>query len=199
LARSWILILFSAKITQVAAIKINSAKAFWPGLAALALIMLPDQALLAQVQKANTEHEAQEINVPAPPFSPDIFPCSQCHQVKDLPPNTQRRQLTDMHQEIQLKHGDSRRWCLDCHDIMDRDQLHDASGEKIDFSESFKLCGQCHGIKLRDWRAGVHGKRTGLWNGQKHYLLCVHCHNPHDPAFKPLKPEPPPRHSRMEK
>jgi formate-dependent nitrite reductase cytochrome c552 subunit len=23
-------------------------------------------------------------------------------------------------------------------------------------------------------------------------LLCAHCHNPHDPKFKPLKPEPPP-------
>jgi formate-dependent nitrite reductase cytochrome c552 subunit len=23
-------------------------------------------------------------------------------------------------------------------------------------------------------------------------LLCAHCHNPHDPKFKPLKPEPSP-------
>ena len=46
--------------------------------------------------------------------------------------------------------------------------------------------------KLRDWRAGVHGKRTGSWNGQKQYLLCVNCHNPHSPHFQPLKPMPPP-------
>jgi hypothetical protein len=39
---------------------------------------------------------------------------------------------------------------------------------------------------------GVHGKRTGNWNGQKQYLLCVNCHNPHSPHFKPLKPMPPP-------
>jgi hypothetical protein len=45
----------------------------------------------------------------------------------------------------------------------------------------------------RDWKAGIHGKRTGYFEGgQRMYMLCVHCHNPHDPAFRPLKPEPPP-------
>jgi hypothetical protein len=39
---------------------------------------------------------------------------------------------------------------------------------------------------------GIHGKRTGSWNGAKQYLLCVHCHNPHSPHFAPLKPMPPP-------
>jgi hypothetical protein len=38
----------------------------------------------------------------------------------------------------------------------------------------------------------VHGKRSGYWNGRKSYLLCAHCHNPHQPRFKPLRPEPPP-------
>jgi hypothetical protein len=54
------------------------------------------------------------------------------------------------------------------------------------------LCGQCHGPKLRDWKLGIHGKRTGSWSGKKHYLLCVHCHDSHAPKFKPLKPMPPP-------
>ncbi len=54
------------------------------------------------------------------------------------------------------------------------------------------LCGQCHGDKFRDWKVGVHGKRTGESNGKKEYLLCAHCHNPHDPAFKPIRPMPPP-------
>ncbi|MGC8763545.1 MAG: hypothetical protein ACP5VN_07945 [Acidobacteriota bacterium] len=65
-------------------------------------------------------------------------------------------------------------------------------GQLIGFSKSYLLCGQCHGDKLRDWRVGVHGKRTGQWNGRKEYLLCVHCHNPHSPHFAPLKPLPPP-------
>jgi hypothetical protein len=38
----------------------------------------------------------------------------------------------------------------------------------------------------------VHGRRTGQWNGQKGYLLCVHCHNPHQPHFKPMAPKPAP-------
>jgi hypothetical protein len=31
-----------------------------------------------------------------------------------------------------------------------------------------------------------------MWNGEKQYLLCVHCHWPHDPEFKPIAPMPPP-------
>ena len=56
------------------------------------------------------------------------------------------------------------------------------------FEESYRLCGQCHGEKYRDWRAGVHGRRVGQWNGAKRYLLCVHCHSPHQPRFKPMAP-----------
>ena len=33
-------------------------------------------------------------------------------------------------------------------------------------------------MQYRDWKAGVHGKRTGEWDGRKDYLLCVNCHNP---------------------
>jgi hypothetical protein len=133
----------------------------------------------------------QEIHVPPPPFSEGIFPCSDCHD-PDIPVNAQRRELTMAHQEIVLRHDEEHRWCLDCHSAENRDQLHLAGGERIDFTESFRLCGQCHGDKYRDWRAGVHGRRSGDWNGTKTYLLCVNCHNAHSPAFAPLVPEPPP-------
>ncbi len=106
--------------------------------------------------------------------------------------NPKPRKLTGMHEDIVLKHGPESRWCLDCHDANDRDRLHLASGEKIDFSHSYLLCGQCHGDKYRDWKVGVHGKRTGEWNGRKQYFLCVSCHIPHSPRFRPLKPMPPP-------
>jgi hypothetical protein len=131
-----------------------------------------------------------QIHVPPPPLSEDIFPCTQCHD-KDMN-NRTRRELTDEHTKIKLHHGDETRWCLDCHDFEDRDKLHLSSGEKISFDESYKLCGQCHGDKYRDWKAGIHGKRTGYWNGPKRYLLCVNCHWPHEPRFKPLEPLPPP-------
>jgi len=91
-----------------------------------------------------------------------------------------------------FNHDSENRWCLDCHDLKNRDYLRLASGKLLDFKESYKLCGQCHGEKFRDWKVGVHGKRTGEWNGKKEYLLCVHCHNPHSPKFKELTPEPPP-------
>jgi hypothetical protein len=107
------------------------------------------------------------------------------------PPNLKHRAMTEYHSEIVLHHADGR-WCTDCHNPTNRDKLRLISGELIDFSASYRLCGQCHGDKYRDWKVGVHGKRTGNWNGDKQYLLCVHCHNPHDPKFKQLKPLPPP-------
>lgn len=136
--------------------------------------------------------KADEYAVEAPPFSDGIFPCSDCHSGID--PNPVKRNLVDMHDDISsiFDHDSENRWCLDCHDIKNRDSLRLASGKLLDFKESYKLCGQCHGEKYRDWKVGVHGKRTGEWNGKKEYLLCVHCHNPHSPRFKELTPEPPP-------
>lgn len=134
--------------------------------------------------------EGTTYPVPPPPFSEDIFPCSDCHA--EMEPNPERRELVDMHEDLVLDHAEGQRWCLDCHNISDRDTLRLVSGEVIPFTESFRLCGQCHGDKFRDWKVGIHGKRTGYWNGEKQFLLCVHCHNPHSPSFKPLKPMPPP-------
>lgn len=134
--------------------------------------------------------ETLRPEVPPPPFTEGIFPCSDCHA--DMEINRTRRVLADFHLEIELKHDEEHRWCLDCHDSVERDSLHLASGERVPFEESYRLCGQCHGEKLRDWRAGIHGRRTGDWNGHKQYLLCAHCHNPHQPRFRALPPMPPP-------
>jgi hypothetical protein len=133
--------------------------------------------------------KGQDIQVPPPPFTEGIFPCSECHN-EDMEPNPERRELEDAHDDIEFTHDPENRWCLDCHDTKNRDKLHLADGRLLDFKESYKLCGQCHGPKLRDWRAGIHGRRTGYWNGQKKYLLCAHCHNPHAPRFKKMKPGP---------
>jgi hypothetical protein len=135
--------------------------------------------------------DSDKLEVPPPPFSAGVFPCSDCHD-PSLPVNTTRRTLKTAHQDVVLHHDEEHRWCLDCHSAVDRDRLHLASGELIEFDESYKLCGQCHGDKYRDWRAGVHGRRSGQWDGHKSYLLCVNCHNSHAPAFQPLAPLPPP-------
>jgi len=134
---------------------------------------------------------ASEFPVPAPPFSANVFPCTGCHD-PNLTVNTERRVLRKAHTDIQLRHDEQHRWCLDCHNADNRDVLRSAAGEPIPFAESYRLCGQCHGDKYRDWRAGIHGKRTGEWDGQKSYLLCIHCHNPHTPRFKAVEPMPAP-------
>jgi len=141
--------------------------------------------------KAQAEAKKKaDIQVPPPPLSEDTYPCSMCHA--DMETNFEKRELVEFHDDIVLKHDEENRWCLACHDAQNRDMLHSAGGQLIPFEESYKLCGQCHGPKLRDWEAGIHGRRTGLWNGQKEYLLCAHCHNPHAPRFPDMKPEPAP-------
>lgn len=131
------------------------------------------------------------ILIPAEAVSSDYFPCNDCHS--ELEPNPQRRQLIDMHDDIVFDHDSENRWCLACHNTFDRDSLILAGGQLLGFNESYKLCGQCHGPKYRDWKLGIHGKRSGEWNGNKQYLLCVHCHDPHSPKFKGMPPLPSPR------
>jgi hypothetical protein len=82
---------------------------------------------------------AERLEVPPPPFSDGIFPCSACHV--SLKANRARRPLTEMHGDIVLTHDADHRWCLDCHDAENRDLLHLASGEPVPFSESYRLCG----------------------------------------------------------
>lgn len=130
------------------------------------------------------------LAISPPPFSEGIFPCSQCHLETDEVDKTPRE--IALHNDGIFEHDAANRWCLDCHDTKQRDFLHLADGRLIPFEESYKLCGQCHGTQLRDWRAGDHGKRTGSWSGAKQYMLCANCHNPHSPHFKPIEPLPPP-------
>lgn len=149
-------------------------------------------SLRAGPSGAKDSHDIPKFSVPPPPFSEDIFPCSDCHA--DMETNPERRELEEHTDIVEMfDHASDQRWCLDCHNPDDRDKLRLVSGALISFEESYYLCGQCHGTIFRDWKAGVHGKRTGEWNGKKVYRLCVHCHNPHSPRFKPLKPLPPPK------
>jgi hypothetical protein len=140
----------------------------------------------AKAQKVQKPPEPL-IQANSPPFSdPTIFPCSSCHDGTtkvdvnrhEVPFHNGPGEPVDV-----LDHG-AERWCLDCHDAKNRDVLRSASGQPIPFTESYRLCGQCHGDKYRDWKVGVHGKRIGLWNGAKTYFLCVNCHNPHTPRWK---------------
>jgi hypothetical protein len=130
---------------------------------------------LALMENCITCHE--DRNVPAE--------CATCHE-------KQTKNEPNYH-KIVLRHAEHQRGCFGCHNPDDRDTLRLANGTPIEFEKSYLLCGQCHGPKLRDWTEGLHGKRTGMWDGKKEYLLCVHCHeNPHAPQFPEMAPEPPP-------
>jgi hypothetical protein len=160
----------------------------WTRLAAVAAgLLLALGARAEEAKKASspppTKRPEPLVQAQTPPFSDGIFPCTSCHA--DLPKDGKRRELA-FHDEQQsvFDHDAEHRWCLDCHDLQNRDVLRLASGATVPFTESYRLCGQCHGDKYRDWRAGVHGKRVGQWNGEKTYFLCVNCHNPHTPRFK---------------
>jgi hypothetical protein len=142
--------------------------------------------------KKDDRVDDHQYPVPRPPFSTDVFPCSRCHD-KPTDFNLTPRTLTLEHVDIDLNHGPREQWCYGCHSPTHRDTLRLAGGREIGFERSYELCGQCHGEKLRDWRLGIHGRRTGCWNGRREYLLCVHCHDQHSPKFKPLRPEPRPR------
>ncbi len=108
-----------------------------------------------------------DVHAKMPPFSEGTWPCSDCHNGKKLKDNPIRRVLVKEHSGITLHHGeeDESLWCLDCHDFKNRDRLRLAGGTLVEFEESDRLCGQCHGRIHRDWKAGVHGQRTGFWNG----------------------------------
>jgi hypothetical protein len=148
--------------------------------------------LIAGLHPVNAAYKAGEEEYPVarPPLTPGIFPCSSCHGGMD--PNPKKREVKEEHTNIRLHHAENLLWCLSCHDTKDRDKLRLVNGDLIDFTESYRLCGECHGTQFRDWKAGIHGKRIGYFNGARTYYLCVNCHNPHDPKFQPLKPEPPP-------
>jgi hypothetical protein len=143
--------------------------------------------LAAPEAKGAKRPAAEQVQAMSPPFTEGIFPCSGCHDGKEKV-NTARRELGFHDEQASIfAHDAEHRWCLDCHDAQRRDQLHLTNGDLVPFTESYRLCGQCHGDKLRDWRVGVHGKRIGSWDGKKTYFLCVNCHNPHAPLFKGIK------------
>jgi len=125
----------------------------------------------------------------------EITSCTECHD-EEWETNPERRDLDEPHDEIPGKfvnHDSENRWCLDCHSEKNRDKFRLMNGKLIGFNEYYILCSQCHKRIYREWKMGVHGKRTGYWNGKQEYMHCAQCHDPHDPPFKPIKPEPPPR------
>ncbi|MBI5055006.1 MAG: hypothetical protein HZB61_00105 [Nitrospirae bacterium] len=131
----------------------------------------------------------------APMNELNIFPCADCHDAS-WETNSQKRELGPPHDETPgkfLNHDSENRWCLDCHSAKSRNMFQLLNGKLVEFKEYYKVCEQCHKRIYREWKMGVHGKRTGMWNGDKQWMHCTQCHNPHNPPFQPIKPMPAPR------
>lgn len=134
----------------------------------------------------------KKLRVLTPPSFRDasLYPCTACHTGQ---PRRKRRKLVEHHKNHILRHGANHIWCYHCHAPKHMNKLRLADGKLVPFERSYLLCFQCHGDKTRDWVAGVHGRLTGYWSGPRRYLLCTHCHDPHRPRPKKLKPMPMPK------
>jgi hypothetical protein len=161
-----------------------------PGVPAQPRPTIPEEALALPPEEDLAPEAGREFPVPHTALPKTITPCRACHgPEKDFPTNFKRREALLVHRNVKLSHGGVRVWCLDCHHPEDRNYLLPLSdGKMIPFETSYLLCGKCHGTKYRDWRYGIHGLRTGSWNEEKKYYLCVNCHDPHMPVFKPIAP-----------
>lgn len=133
----------------------------------------------------------------APPFSVvprkdklTFYPCSACHGV--MTPNPTPRKLVGAPHPAALDHGNGRFWCLECHQLKDRDHLHTLAGDPVDFNDAYLVCGQCHANRQKDWYFGAHGKRVANWRGERVIYNCTFCHDPHSPSLKARAPQKPP-------
>ena len=133
------------------------------------------------------------LEVALPPSTFDLFACIKCHQ--GLKVNTKMRVLGGTHLNFVFDHpgyNTKNRWCYSCHNTVTYDSLRLETGKLLSYQKSYELCVQCHVINYREWELGIHGRRTGMWNGGKQYLSCIYCHNPHSPKYKPVEPMKPP-------
>ena len=127
--------------------------------------------------------------------APIKAPCGSCHAGKA--PSTRRRSgetLKIFHSGLRMKHGTLS--CLTCHNGNNYDTLRLADDTEVQFDALMTLCGQCHGPQKRDYDHGSHGGMTGFWDltkGPRVRNQCVHCHDPHAPAYVGMVPAAGPR------
>ncbi len=122
--------------------------------------------------------------------NPVMIRCNNCHDTQE--PNfltSEAEQLNDFHQGMSFLHNSLK--CVSCHDSRDYEKLHLADSSTVPFSNVMELCAQCHGPQHRDYQNGSHGGMTGYWDlsrGPRERNNCVHCHDPHHPAYPKIMP-----------
>jgi hypothetical protein len=165
--------------------------------------------------KGKNLNEAPAFKVLARKPALTKYPCTGCHDNSFV--DRRVRKLADEHPTLQFDHGNGRMWCYDaCHNGRDMDHLVTLRHRQVDYDESYKVCGQCHFERQKDWSFGAHGRRAGAfpdapkvpekrqdlkvtdrsrighWKGERLLLNCTACHNPHSPAIRPFTPSPAP-------
>ncbi len=144
--------------------------------------------------------------------------CIVCHDphqpqmdlsAKDIPPLPTVFSETDVlnclscHARVLKGHdklGSGSEACQACHSNTQMGTLHLAGSETLlPFSDSPKLCAQCHQSRYKEWTKGTHGMPS--WeegiveiHGVRQ-ITCISCHNPHQPQVVLLgitKPHPSP-------
>ncbi|MEK7234169.1 MAG: hypothetical protein AAB268_10165 [Elusimicrobiota bacterium] len=123
----------------------------------------------------------------------DGAPCQSCHEgVEALQGDPKKRSV--FHDKIEIRHGRNQH-CFNCHNRKQPAYFSNFDGSPIKLANVELLCAKCHGTIYRDWNNGAHGKRTGFWDvakGGPKPTVCIACHDPHWPVFKPMKAAPPP-------
>lgn len=147
---------------------------------------------LIDLNSISTVSVRDPLNSPQLQRAGFTYTCDECHGI--IEPSLKQEQSVRAHTDIQLEHGINDR-CLNCHHSAKREMLVDIYGNEIPFERNELLCLKCHGLKYRDWAAGVHGRSNGYWDetlGESVMVRCTGCHDPHSPKFKPLNPLPAP-------
>lgn len=126
---------------------------------------------------------------------PVVIACGTCHATtRPRPEIRDAAVLTNFHQGLRYVHGGMS--CLSCHNASDYDTLRLADSSPVAFRDAMTLCSQCHGSQRRDYEQGLHGGMNGHWDlrrGGRERHACVHCHDPHSPAFPLVRPVLPPK------
>ncbi len=123
--------------------------------------------------------------------------CSDCHQLFET--SLEETTPQGQHDDIVFDHGFNNH-CANCHSYENRDKLVLYANREIGYDQVEELCRKCHGPTYRDWAKGMHGKTLVTWDAgspDQGHLKCTQCHDPHAPAFPPIKPLPGPNTLRM--
>ncbi len=123
----------------------------------------------------------------------DAFECSFCHE-EGFTGDLSEEALEDQHADITFDHG-ANLLCLNCHNPKNSNAYVYHDGSEIPGDEPTQLCAKCHGPHYREWQHDVHGRVNKYWDkefGDQKKLDCIQCHDPHQPRFPQMAPEPPP-------